>query len=428
VCRFATFLLVVLMVTVAALPGFSQSSAAPTTAAQSSPAQAAEDWEARVRALLIANNPQDALEVAAERLAQAPGDMEALGWHGRALVQLGRLPEAEAEFRRVLAAYPNDTDIQLDLASIARRQGHAEEALALLNRARKVDPRRADLAREQGRVLNGLGRTAEARESFHDAERLAPGDPETREALASIEESPRQELRIGTDIDTFNYTDTAGAFTLGLRSAWMPKWTTVFDVSYFDRFGGQAVRNEGAVTFKAAKRTGITAGGAWNHDDGVIPRSEAFFEIDQGAPIPGRHFVRGLEVLYHQHWYWYSTARVLALTQTLIVYLPRDWIWQVSVTSARSSFPGLAPSWRPSGTTKLTFPIVPRLTGNIFFAVGSEDYALMDQLGRFSAHTWGGGLRWQFARRQFVTGYVLNQDRTAHRTQTSFGLGYGVRF
>jgi hypothetical protein len=182
------------------------------------------------------------------------------------------------------------------------------------------------------------------------------------------------------------------------------------------------------VTFKPARRTGLTAGGAWNHDDGVIPRSEAFFEIDQGAPVPGHHFVRGLEVDYRQHWYWFSTAHVLSLGPALIVYLPRDWIWQAGVNAARSSFPRLTPTWQPSGSTKLTLPLFPRLTGNIFFAVGSENFALTDQVGRFAARTWGGGLRWQYARRQYITGYVFNQDRSQRRSQTSFGLSYGVRF
>jgi hypothetical protein len=138
--------------------------------------------------------------------------------------------------------------------------------------------------------------------------------------------------------------------------------------------------------------------------------------------------VRGIEFNYHQQWYWFSTARVLALTPSAIFYLPREWMFQLAVTSARSSFPGLPPAWQPSGISKLTFPIRPRLRGNVFFAVGSEDFALTDQIGRFAARTWGAGFRWQFEQRQYLSAYGLFQDRSEARTQASFGVTYGVRF
>lgn len=390
--------------------------------------QVPDDWEKQVRQLLAADNAQGGLELTEKRLAEAPADTDALGWHGRALLRLNRLPEAEADFQRVLSITPHDADILLDLALLRRRQGRLEEALKLIEQARETDPRRADLASTEGRVLRQLGRRAEARTAFLEAQRLAPGDPETKTDLDSVAEAPRNELHLGTDVDTFDYTNAASAYAIGLRTDWSARWTTYFETSYWDRFGGQAQRNFAQLTFKPKPHTGITVGGSWNHDDGVIPRSEAFFELDQGATISGNHFVRGLEFNYHQQWYWFSTARVLALTPSAIVYLPRQWMWQIAVTAARSSFPSLTPSWQPSGITRLTFPIVHNLTGNAFFAVGSEDYAVTDQLGRFAAQTWGGGFRWQFRPRQYVQCYGLYQNRTQSREQASFGVSYGLRF
>jgi len=426
VCRFATVRLF------AAVAAWLLLAVAAMCSARAGAAAAApgpdDDWDVQVRALLDAGNAQGALELTEKWMAAFPKDMDAVGWHGRALARLGRLTEAEAEFRRVLAAAPNDSDALLDLAGVLRRQGHLEDALELLKQARAVDAHRADVLIEEGQVLRALGRTREAREAFAEAHRLAPEDPSAREGLESVAEAPRQEYHVGTDIDMFNYTSTAGAFANGLKTDWNAQWISYFEVSYWNRFGGQAVRNLAQVTYKPLAHTTITAGATWNHDDGIIPRSEAFFELDQGGSIPGHHFVRGIEVNYHQQWYWYSTAHVLALTPSAIFYLPHDWMFQFGITAARSSFPGLPVAWQPSGITKLTFPIVPRLTGNIFFAVGSEDYALTDQIGAFAARTYGGGLRWEFARRQYVTGYGLCQDRSMARSQTSFGFTYGVRF
>jgi len=401
---------------------------AAQAATPGSSAQVPEDWEDQVQKLLAAGNMRAALQIAEKRLAVAPTDPDALGWHGRALLRLGRLPEAEADFQRVLAATPNDTDVLLDLALLRRNQGRLEDALALLKQARSDDPKRADLASEEGRVLRALGRLHEAREEFLDAQRLAPGAPETKQDLESVAEAPRQEFHVGTEIDLFNYTDTAGQFENGLKSEWTAKWISYFEVSYWDRFGGHAERNLGQVTYKPKPHTGVTVGATWNHDDGVIPRSETFFELDQGGSLPGHHFVRGLEVNYHQQWYWFSSARVLALTPSAILYLPREWMFQIAVTSARSSFPGLAPGWQPSGQSKLTFPVRPRITGNVFFAVGSEDFALTDQIGRFAARTWGAGFRWNCAKRQYFNAYGFFQDRSQARTQATAGVSYAVRF
>ncbi|PYX83168.1 MAG: hypothetical protein DMG70_11680 [Acidobacteria bacterium] len=68
------------------------------------------------------------------------------------------------------------------------------------------------------------------------------------------------------------------------------------------------------------------------------------------------------------------------------------------------------------------------MTGSFSFAVGSENFAQVDQIGRFSARTFGGGLGYRFNHRQDLSGYVAAQHRTQGRTQNSFGLSYGFRF
>jgi hypothetical protein len=173
-------------------------------------------------------------------------------------------------------------------------------------------------------------------------------------------------------------------------------------------------------------------GGAAAHDNGVIPRDEGFFNYDQGFRRHGTNFLRGLEIVYGQHWYWYSTARILAVNETAVFYLPRDWTWSVGVIEARSHFSGTGSEWRPSEMTRLGFPITSgedrRLGGNIFFASGTENFAQVNQIGEFYSQTYGGGLRLQLTGRQDVTGFGAYQRRSQGRTETSFGLTYGVRF
>jgi len=139
-----------------------------------------------------------------------------------------------------------------------------------------------------------------------------------------------------------------------------------------------------------------------------------------------------MEIVYGQHWYWYSDARILTLRETTLLYLPRDWTWSVGLTGARSQFSGTGSEWRPSEMTRLGFPIAgrdkQRLGGNIFFADGTENFAQVNQIGAVSSQTYGAGLRFQITEKQDVTGFGAYQKRTQNRTEASFGLSYGIRF
>jgi hypothetical protein len=120
------------------------------------------------------------------------------------------------------------------------------------------------------------------------------------------------------------------------------------------------------------------------------------------------------------------------MNETALFYLPHDWTWSVGLTEARSHFSGTGAEWRPSGVTRLGFPIggweERRLGGNVFFAMGTETFAQLDQIGQFSSQTYGGGLRFQLTPRQDATGFAAYQKRTQDRREMSFGFGYGVRF
>jgi hypothetical protein len=120
--------------------------------------------------------------------------------------------------------------------------------------------------------------------------------------------------------------------------------------------------------------------------------------------------VRGVEFSYAQHWYWHPSARILSLTGTSLVYFPQNWTFTLGSTSSRSAFSGTNAEWRPSGIARLGFPIAHwgdrRLSGNVSFAAGRENFAIVDQIGSFSSQTYGGGLRLQITDRQDLTGFA----------------------
>ena len=390
-----------------------------------------QDWQTQVRARVAAAELDAALEIVERRLRESPQDLEARGWRARLFAWTKRWPEAEAEYRAVLLAAPDDSDILVGLADVLAWQQRWQEALDLLERARRSGPPRADAMVRQGRALRALGRKEEALEAFRAALRADPNNADARAALAPTPPDDDEfihELRLGTDTDAFNFTENAYGATLSLRSRWSDRWATHFAGVFHHRFGEDAGKFSGAATYRLTRRNALTAGGAVARDFGVIPRGEAFVKYGRGVSLSSRGFFRGAELSYRQLWLWFRQARVLTLTPGVVFYLPRDWTWSLAATAARSRFPGTSAEWEPAGITRLGIPVRSRLRLEALFAVGTENFAQLDQVGRFSARTWGGGARWRVTPRHEIAFYLAWQDRSQGRTQISFGWSYAFRF
>jgi tetratricopeptide (TPR) repeat protein len=390
--------------------------------------QQSADWQTSLRKEINGHNLTAALEIADRRLAAAPDDADARGWRARTLAWLGHPQEAELEFRALLALTPNDPDVLSGLAGVLVTEQRQEEALLLLNQAIAIDPGRADILEQRGSLLRALGRTAQARSDFHAALARNPSDAKTHAELDSLAPQPRHELRIGSDTDTFNYTDAANAETLELTSHWNPRWTTSLAGVFYQRFGANAGKSAGSISRHFGRNDSFALGGAVARDQGVIPRGETFLQYGHGFRLSETHFFRGLETNFQSHWLWYRDARVLGLTSTVAFYVPRDANFSIAVTQARSTFSDTGGEWSPSGMAKMSIPLLPQFTANIFFAVGTENFAQADQIGRFSARTFGGGAKYRLARRQDISLYVAHQARSQGRTQISFGMSYGIYY
>ena len=389
--------------------------------------QNTDEWQLLVRSQVENHHIDAALTLVEQRLASAPEDLEAHGWRGRLLAWKGRWPEAETEFKLVLEKFPNDTEILTALADVLLWQQSYVEALRTLDQARKLSPSDPEVLSRRARVLALLGRSPEARSEYQQTLQFDSQNEDARTGLANLRENTKHELRFGEDVDLFNYANAGQTQGVSLSSRWNQRWSTVFGVNAYQRFNQDAVKFLASTSFHATARDWITVGGAVANSQSIVPTSEAFFEYGHGFRIENR-WLQGLESSYQQHWFWYQGAHVLILNTGHIFYLPREWTWSLNLTGARTGFVGTPVDWTPSGWTKLGFPLQRRVTGNVFFGVGSENFAQIDQIRRFSAHTFGGGLRYQLASRQDITGYVAHQDRTQGQIDTSFGLSYGIHF
>lgn len=389
-------------------------------------------WQQQVRRYAQAKDWTGAMTVIDREIDRAPQDMDVRAWRARILTWSGNLADAKREYLEILAIAPNDPEDWFGLANVYFRQGRQADALQALNRAVELDPNRADIRAARAAALGAAGFHDEAKLEIQRALHLDPENQELRTAAESLRGETKHEVRVGVNTDLFNFADANHDGGVTITSGWTPHWGTTLAMAGYDRGGIGADKLVLGATTKSRTWGALTVGGAVGHDNGVIPRHEGFFEYDHGFGLHRTAFLHGLEIVYAQHWYWYATARILTINETTLFYLPRDWTWSLGITGAQSEFYATGSEWRPSGMTRVGFPVASlkghRLGGSVFFAVGTEDFAQVDQIGRFSSRTYGGSLRLQLTPLQDITGFAAYQSRSQDRTESSFGFTYGIRF
>jgi tetratricopeptide (TPR) repeat protein len=396
-------------------------------AQQSSVDSQQADWQQQVQQQVQLHQLDAALATVNQRLADFPADMEAHGWRGRLLSWRGQWASAEAEYRLVLDDVPNDTDILCGLADVLLWQSKTKEALSVIDRARAIEPSQPEILLRRARILQALGESSEARSQYREILQLNPDNRDAKHGMADLSGEGKYEFSIGGDGSTFNNIGPAEDEILSLAAHWTPQVSTVFITGFYQRFGEAAADLEVSSSYRITKNNALTIGGGFANQQDIIPKNDTFFEYGRGVRLPFR-FVKGLEASYQQHWFWYQGAHVLTFSGMQLYYLPRDWTWSITLTAARTGFSGTGVEWEPSGITRLEFPAHRNLTGNLFFANGTEDFAQIDQIGRFSARTYGGGVKYRLRPGQDIRGYLARQYRSDSQTQTAFGVNYGFHF
>ena len=175
------------------------------------------------------------MKIVDREVARTPQDMDVRAWRARVLTWSGHLAEAEKEYVEILKFTKSDPDNWMGLASVYLREGKATDALRALDRAKELDPKRADLRAARARALRAIGERNEAREEFQNALNLDPTSVEARAGMISVRGEPRHELRFGQDNDLFNFTSANRDGWVSLASQWTPHWGTSFAGSFYDR-------------------------------------------------------------------------------------------------------------------------------------------------------------------------------------------------
>jgi tetratricopeptide (TPR) repeat protein len=94
--------------------------------------------------------------------------------------QAGRLAQAEAAYRQLLAGEPDHADALHLLAVLLHQSRRSTEAEPLVRRAAALAPRNAEIHNTLGSLLRDTGRPAAATDAFRAALRAQPNTPEIR--------------------------------------------------------------------------------------------------------------------------------------------------------------------------------------------------------------------------------------------------------
>jgi len=100
--------------------------------------------------------------------------------------QAGRLADAEALYRQILAVQPNHADAWQYLGVIAGWAGRHDLAVALMNRAIVLNPNSPEAHSNLGNVYRSMGRLDDAAASFRRALQLKPDHPEALSNLGIV--------------------------------------------------------------------------------------------------------------------------------------------------------------------------------------------------------------------------------------------------
>ena len=139
----------------------------------------------------------------------------------RALVKLGRYPEAAAAARDGLASTPDDPGLVLLLAVAMCESGEAAEALPVAQQAVALRPYDARAHRTLGWVIYKLGRHGEAAQQLAYALSLDPHDPESHimRAEACIKQAQRRRLQTRRRSDLIGEAERHAAEAVRLEPA-----------------------------------------------------------------------------------------------------------------------------------------------------------------------------------------------------------------
>jgi tetratricopeptide (TPR) repeat protein len=126
-----------------------------------------DDRSARIEFALGATydqlkNPEQAVAAYRRALDLEPGSLDTERGLANALLADGKLDESLKIYNEIVAAEPQDAQSQIHISEIERRQGHYDQALATLEKAKPLAQNSLELSYNEALIYDSLGRYDDA--------------------------------------------------------------------------------------------------------------------------------------------------------------------------------------------------------------------------------------------------------------------------
>ncbi|MGJ9416814.1 tetratricopeptide repeat protein [Massilia sp. CMS3.1] len=157
-------------------------------------------------------------------MGQADARVRALLKEAVALHQAGKLIDAQARYRDVLAIEPRQFDALHLLGVVARQQGEAQEAVTLISQAIGISPAQATAHCNLGAALQDLGQSQEALASYDTALRL------NRDYALAWSNRGNALRTLGRPVDALDSYERALALRPNYPEAWCNRAIALLDL------------------------------------------------------------------------------------------------------------------------------------------------------------------------------------------------------
>ncbi|MFO0994538.1 MAG: sulfotransferase [Hyphomicrobiales bacterium] len=215
-----------------------------------------------------------------------------------ALVRIGRLSDAEAEYRKAIELEPQSALFQFNLGNLFHSLGRNEEAEQYLVRAAELDPRYAEPHNNLSNVLRSLNRRAEALEALGRALAINPKFAMAHNNIGNIKRD-------------FNLTSEAEE-SYRTAIACDPKLAIAhFNLGNVLRETGRAA--ESAASFRKAFELNPFHADAYRHlvqvekinpDDGLVAYMQSLYEAPLTRNEDKKHYAFALGRIFDQAGQW----------------------------------------------------------------------------------------------------------------------------
>lgn len=368
----------------------------------------ADDWLQPLHVCIAKNDFACARKLVDAQLDQNSNDATALIWSARLTSWAGDYSGAGRLYGRALAVSPNNAEALVGLIDVQLWSGKPSAALATIRLAEAAHVAEGELIPRREKALAAVVAGTELRSD------------------QSVTET-RHEVRIGSQIDRFNFASQAYGEEVSLMSRWSPHWSTRFAGTFNQRFGEAARQASAGFTFRATPHYWFTGETAFANSQDVVARHQLGFELGTARALP-LPMVKGYELYVQQHNFWFTSAHVTTFGATNLFYLPHDWMLTIGATAARTDTTAADVAWEPSGFSKILFPFTKSVSAELMYAVGAENYSVADQIGHIATRSVGGGMRFKINGGQDIFVDLMSQDRSQGKSQLTVGASYGLHF